>query len=302
MAPNPTGRALYNSLAASATLTLMNLDLIITTSGYQGSKVTMGEDLGSDHIPVLLSTETKVPDKCHFRPRWRIDEDNWMDWQQVIGQQQGVPDTAGEEDLLTMYEAFNKSIIDTSERVFGLTNSRKLMPPGQPWWNSNCSEAVRNRKRAMWAFYKNPSPANKATYNRASKEAKRVTKEAKQEAWEEFLAKLKPNTPSTIVWRFFGSMNGKSYSVAIPFSNSGGKPVDKEEAADTLAKHYLTNFSHSVGLTPEEEEEVEAAQRGGEEDDINQPITSSEFEDALKDLPLKSSPGEDLIHNKFLTS
>ena len=111
MAPNPTGRALYNSLAASATLTLMNpigmptridpssgkasnLDLIITTSGYQGSKVTLGEDLGSDHIPVLLSTETKVPDKCHFRPRWRIDEDNWMDWQQVIGQQQEVPDTA----------------------------------------------------------------------------------------------------------------------------------------------------------------------------------------------------------------
>ena len=316
---NATGRALFSSLASSANLMLLNrkgmptrvdpssgkgsnLDLIIATSDFHDKEVTLGQDLGSDHIPVLLSAKAGAPETCAFRPRWKLNDDNWMSWRQETTNQFAIKTGENsEEDLLALYRSFNEAVMEASTKIFGLTKSKKLMPPGQPWWNEKCREAVKNRRNALWKFYRNPSPANKTAYNKASQTAKQVTKEAKEEAWTEFLSRLKPSTPSTVVWRFFGAMNGKRYAMAIPFSNNEGNPVGEEEAADILAKHYLANFSYSMALNPTEEEEVAEALRENDADPLNQPITALELEAAIKKIPSKSSPGEDLFHNRFIT-
>ena len=222
----------------------------------------------------------------------------WTNWRSSL---KTVPEPSDSSvSLDAEYNLFKETILDSAHKIFSLADSSRPRRPGQPWWNQECEAAVSTRRMALKQFAKRPTPQNKTVYNEASKQAKEITKRAKEQAWSTFLCTLNSRTPITIVWKFFRAMIGGSASSSIPLSDQENNPADPRKSAEILADYYQENFSYCLPLDPEDLERLQTALSRSPTGGINSPITSQEFDRSISHTPSKSSPGNDLIHNQFL--
>ena len=313
--PNSSGKSLFSVLTRSANLRLQNpadhptridpqtgntsnIDLIIFSHHYNSFHLGIGEDLGSDHQPVIIYPQERNIPILYIRSRWTLNEDLWSVWRSSLEEVSDRSLTS--ESFQSEYIRFKESILKTSERIFTLSDSSLPRRPGQPWWNRECDQAVSARRRALKNFARRPTPHNKTLLNQASSIAKAVTKKAKEESWSCFLSNLNARTPITSVWKFFRAMNGKNFSSNVPISCSNDNPADPRETAEIMATHYQKNFSHQVNLDPVDANKLGAALTVSSTGGLNSPITYQELERSLNKTPSSSSPGPDLIHNQFL--
>ena len=272
-----------------------NLDIFLVTSDYLQYSLNLGEDLGSDHVPVILSHQSCKSPHLYFRPRWRIYDDKWNSWKENISNIE-VPRSTVEETHRSLTEA----IIKTSREIFKLTDNCRPVKPGKPWWNNDCEEAVEERRRLGKIFWRFPTQINKTLLNNASRKAKTTTDDAKRESWKVFLSKLDPQTPLGVVWKFFRSMNGYTIQSSFPFSNNLDMPLNDLQCAELLADYYSRNFSYIYQLPPDEKTYLDEALLEDNSLDINQRFTANELNSSIAELKTKSAPGKDNIHNLFL--
>ena len=62
--------------------------------------------------------------------------------------------------------------------------------PSKPWFNESCHEAILERRRALDIFGKRPTTANNISFKIARAKARRTTRRAKRESWEQYVSKL----------------------------------------------------------------------------------------------------------------
>ena len=313
--PNFSGKSLFSSLNCSSNLTLLNpidmttridphsgkssnIDMVIGSSAFNSHILINGVDLGSDHLPILLCHQEKNNLQLYFRPKWLFKDEAWTDWnnKMIISTPIYDPNRAFDEN----YCAFRDTITEVSNSFFKITDSSKPKPPGKPWWNDLCERTVQARREALKEFKRCPNATNKSRYNLTNRRAKEVCRISKSEAWTNYLKTIGPRTPLTEVWKFFNSMLNKSFTSSIPLSDESDNPVDSYESAIILAEQYLINFSHSHHLTPEQWGFVEQSFLKGDQSGMNSDISLPELEKALNSTPARSSPGNDMIHNRFL--
>ena len=115
----------------------------------------------------------------------------------------------------------------------------------KPWFNSDCKGAVKERKRALRAFYSNSTPDNLTLYKQARARTRSIIKASKRDSWKEYISKLTTRTPVKKVWDMVRKISGKQYSSTITHLSKadGSKCTERKHIANTLADEFEKNSS-----------------------------------------------------------
>lgn len=309
---NTTGNNLFDFLTGSPAYTLLNppnlptrldphtgktsnIDLFIATIHFQHFNVTVGADMGSDHVPIEMSIQTDTQEKQLFRERWNFKQPNWDSWTSTMSKKSIERcDTTQQA-----YESFNRAIITHSEGFFQRGNSAKPRLPGAPWWSDECKDAVEERRIARHDFARRPTPKNKKIFNKSTNKAADVIKEAKKDSWNKFVTAIDHRTPNGVIWKMYRAVIGRDPPCAYPIE-AANIPLSNEDSSNALAQHFRETFAGDHNLRREEEQLLERSYESGDESEINQRFSLEELRKALGSLTPNTAPGKDLLHNQFL--
>lgn len=243
---------------------------------------------GSDHFPIIISSftsnHTVTTNNNHSYKRYKlkyVTDEMWQKFSEKIDENlSNIPLT---HDTNVQSEILTETIINTANLMFP-SISRSRYTPCPPWWDSECREALKNRKRAEKTYRNNMSEKNYDHVINIMKETKKLFKKKKRESWQKFCHSISPNTSPSEVW-----LNIKKFRSAFNDSPSTFIP-------STIINNFL---NHLAPLTVNENFDV---QKNGEEvtSELSSPFSIDELKNILYNTK-DTAPGNDGIVYSFIS-
>lgn len=254
---------------------------------------------GSDHYPIVLNKLDFSPNVS--RPvRWNIRRANWSVFTAAADLEASVHQT----DVDSRVQNVTQSIIQAAEKAVPLTSSKPRRIP-VPWWNEECSEAVRMRKRALRIFSKRPTTENLEAFRKLRAKARQTIKQAQRASWIRYISTITYRTPQTKVWNRAKKIDGKHLFIAISgLKVNGSIETSPLTIADALGQHFreVSSSQHYTSKFQQIKMRAESKVinlKSANSEAYNAPFTLWELERAIQRAKL-SSPGADRIHNAFI--
>ena len=199
----------------------------------------MLQDLGSDHLPILLS----VPLSPVFRPSERPPSFNFQKarWDDFASYFDFHCPSAEEYSSLSLSSAaafftFLALNAAKSSIPFG-----RIKRPPKAWWSPEVDDAVSERRKAFATAHR--SDEDRHAYISASRRASSVIAKAKAEAWQTTCTSLSPKSnPKSVhslLCSIAGSLSSSSSSPNFPNCSS------PRESASVYAAYLRSHFSVS---------------------------------------------------------
>jgi hypothetical protein len=85
------------------------------------ASISLGPDLGSDHLPVIITTRLSPKDPLILPPKWLINDDHWHDWNATISANLNNKGFADLDNPQEANDLFYYSLIETSDSLFKMT-------------------------------------------------------------------------------------------------------------------------------------------------------------------------------------
>lgn len=247
----------------------------------------LSSSFGSDHFPILLSLPLQNNDIPKRTPRlkYRLDDADWSLFRSHLELKvASLPAIIhGNEDSCS--QALARAIIEAADEIFPVKNGSRGRIPSPPWWDQECSDAIRSRKEAELAYYEFSSEENFDSVIEAIKNTKKLFKKKKFESWRSFCLSLSPDVRPSVVWRNirrFRSGFRESHSMYLP-------PFLADEFLNRLAPPSAPELISLPLLAPSD--------RG----ELNNIFSIFELKGALSDLK-DSAPGSDGIPYSFIVN
>ena len=253
----------------------------------------------SDHFPIILTMQvTSVAE----RPmKWHFSNVNWSTFAIMAECSRNPEDFNQIDDMVeyfttTIFNAANNCI----KRSCGRINKKSV-----PWWNNDCKEALRHKRRAWNKYRRNKSEENFIAFKKANAIARRVMRTSKKDCWKKYVSSINENTPMTSVWRKVHKISGKYVTNPTPVLSIGGNIIaNPEEVAEKLADHFsniskgkhLSNEFHSIKIR-QEQQPINFYTDIHE--DYNDPFTLKELVSSLSKCK-STAEGPDDIHYEML--
>ena len=199
----------------------------------------MLQDLGSDHLPILLS----VPLSPVFCPNERLPSFNFQKarWDGFASCFDSHCRSAEEYSSLSLSSA---AVLFTS---LALNAAKSFIPfgrikrPPKAWWSAEVEEAVSERRRAFATAHR--SDEDRQAYISASRRASSVIAKANAEAWQTTCSSLSPKSNPKFVHSLLRSIAGSpSSSSSSPNFPNCSSP---RESALAYAAYLTSHFSVS---------------------------------------------------------
>ena len=197
------------------------------------------QDLGSDHLPILLS----VPLSPAYRANKRPPFFNFQKacWDGFASHFDSHCPSAEEYSSLSLFSA---AVLFTS---LALNAAKSSIPFGsikrhpKTWWSAEVESAVSERRKAFAAAHR--SNEDRQAYISASRRASSVIAKAKTEAWQTTCSSLSPKSNPKSVHSLLRSIAGSPSS----FSSSPNFPncSSPRESASVYAAYLRSHFSVS---------------------------------------------------------
>ena len=186
---------------------------------------------GSDHFPLILSGHFAPPNE---RPsRWQFHKADWTKFR-VLCDEQLIPDfiEANEDPLQT----FTNTLFDIASQCIPKSNPN---PPKKekPWYTEECKEAIKQRRKALKNFKRQPTQHNLELYRIKRAKARQVVRVCKRKSWREYVSKLNNRTPMKKCWDMIRKISGKGGGARVKHLVQNGQTVTQPKAiADTIAQ------------------------------------------------------------------
>ena len=197
----------------------------------------MLQDLGSDHLPILLS----IPLSPAYRPNERPPSFNFQKarWYGFASYFDSHCPSAEEYSSLSSAAALFTSLTLNAAKS-SIPFSRIQRSP-QAWWSAEVEEAVSERRKAFAAAHR--SDEDRQAYISASRRASSVIAKAKAEAWQTTCSSLSlrcnPKSVHSLLRSIAGSSSSSSSSPNFPNCSS------PKESASVYAAYLRSHFSVS---------------------------------------------------------
>ena len=253
---------------------------------------------GSDHFPILMESSDSEPQKRP--PRWCLDKANWRQYQDLTTSLRPLTDFVDSDEAVTYFtDVLHSSAIQSIPRTSGRFPKRPV-----PWWNSNCTNAVREKRAAFSRLLRHRDPHSLEEFRIARARARRTLKEEQRRSWRAYLSSITVRTPLSEVFNKVRKISGK-FSPSPPpvLSHAGNTVADAKSVADLFASHFAS-VSQRDPTAPgaryrrgRESTNIDFDSPGGES--YNVPFSPSELQTALSQCH-DSSPGPDDIPYAFL--
>ena len=124
------------------------------------------------------------------------------------------------------------------------------------WWDSNCSKAVAERKRAKGKLVRAPTLANLINFKRCEAKAKNTQIKKKRESWREFVGSMSSSTTIKATWNKIRSIGrGVKVNNVRPIADI---PIEDDESkAQQFEDHYTSETQQNWRYLPDVQIEVD---------------------------------------------
>ena len=192
----------------------------------------MLQDLGSDHLPILLSVPLSPVFRSNERPpSFNFQKARWDDFASNCL-------SAGEYSCLSLSSAAALfTSLALNEAKFSIPFGRIKRPP-KTWWSAEVESAVSERRKAFAAAHRSDEDCQ--AYLSASRRASSVIAKAKDDAWQRTCSSLSPKSTPKSVYSLLLSIAG-SPSSSPNFPNCSSP----RESASVYAAYLRSHFSVS---------------------------------------------------------
>lgn len=265
------------------------VDLTICTPNLASSLIwkVLPYTYGSDHFPIIISLPIKNKPVPQRKPRlkYRLADADWLKFKTEIDIKISALHGVCHGHENNCAKDLAKVIVDTADQLFPQKNGSLGKIPSPPWWDSECTEAVRKRKEAEKIYKQQMTEENYDSLLEIMSDVKKFLRKKKLESWKRFCASICPDTPASIVWqqirRFKSAFTDTSYR-SLPESLAN-------KFLDRLAPPYV----HEQSLT------IPIVMNPDVIDNLSSPFTLYELKGILSNTK-DTAPGLDGIPYSFM--
>ena len=276
---------------------------LISSDIFQSAGVTVLDDIGSDHAPILITIERKPEGKLKEPRRryWNFRKANWNQYRAETDSE--FENLSTEKPLEETYKAICTSILKCARKNIPLGNQRKY----KPFWNKDLEAAVKERRKLRKVAQKDPSRENKTAYNKATGKVRHLTRMSKRDNWRSTCGRLDLNKDSRKAWTLLNSLDANTSA-----KKSNPQPLEENGKQITCPKSKANLFNRAFSkinkatrrknldkamwrLFKQKSKSPTAVLQTFEQD-----FSEGEFTAALKKLKTRKAPGLDKIKNEML--
>lgn len=244
----------------------------------------------SDHYPIILAFPKSNNSCVEALPplqKYRLTKDKWEDFKFSLNTKMTrSSQPISENNVLESYNNLTSNMISSADESFSLKNIARGKIASPPWWDRECTEAVkkRNDMELLVHDYVDLSTFNQFRNHEAA--AKRLLRKKKRKGWKNFCESISPNTPLTVVWSSIRRFRSSLRASSISTFSLDWVPLFFSSLAPVFVPSYdhipFTYSSSSTGY-------------------LNEAFSLQELTFVLKRLS-DSSPGADGIPYSFLVN
>lgn len=239
---SPTRRSRPSELPSAVDISLCSPNLAPLLSWE-----TLNSSFGSDHFPILL-TSLRSPNSLYSRSpnlpllKFSLLNADWDEYKLELNNFSSSLPPISAEHIDECAEAFSRGIIQCAELVFPFKKIVSDRIPSPPWWDPECTAAIKHRKQCEIEYRHNICQGNFIQLSKCIAETKLLLQSKKREGWVSFCSSISPSTPASFLWGNIRKFRGcKQLS-------SRAHPPSREWAdsfMDLLAPPYTPSFAES---------------------------------------------------------
>ena len=200
---------------------------------------TVHDDLcGSDHFPILI--EDIIPSNNNQNQNWKLSKADWNLFNNLCNETIKEDTLANVDDPIL---EFTNILLENSEKCIPKTstNPKKIK---KPWFNNDCNEAMKNRKKAEKRFNLSPSNTNLDNYRKLRAKARRTFNTSRRNSWRNFVSKLNSHTSINKVWNTIKKIKGKNTNKRFNHLKVDNTTItDITDISNTIANSISKNSS-----------------------------------------------------------
>ena len=224
-----TGQPTMADYDTTPDLTIMTPDI-----GAKCSWRIFNDPCTSDHLPILINIATKYKKMgTSVRPKWKLDKADWEHYK-TLSESISINPLNNIDEVA---EEFTKSIQNICQSTIPKTSNkpRKVCPP---WWNDECTQALRERNQARKRYLKHKTQPLKDIYNSLKIKTKDTLRDVKTAAWQNYISQLEHKASSKKVWNTFNRFRGSIFENTTCLKINDTPTFSDKGKANALAQHY----------------------------------------------------------------
>ena len=243
---DPCGEEVFDWFISSNILPLNDHDISILLHRFSGSRSSPNisfapssltpsctwevlQDLGSDHLPVLLSVLLSPLYRPNERlPFFNFQKARWDDFAFYFDSHSPSAEEYSSLSLSYAATLFTSLALNAAKSFISFVPIKR---PPKAWWSAEVDEAVSERRKAFAAAHR--SDKNRQAYISTSQRASSVIAKAKAEAWQTTCSSLLPKFNPKSVYSLLRSITG-SYFLSFPFPTFLTVPLPRSQLRSTL--------------------------------------------------------------------
>jgi Reverse transcriptase (RNA-dependent DNA polymerase)/Endonuclease-reverse transcriptase len=210
------------------------------------------------------------------------------------------------------YNRFVSSLLSAAKKTIPISlNPVNFKYKSCPFWNKDCSLAIKNRLIAEKKMRKTKKIEDIIDFKKCKAKAQFCIKKAKHNYWDQFCGKLDTDSKIGQVWTVLKKIKGnnnnnKQYNIKIP----GKELPDNKNIADEFMEKFKYISSDSNLEVEFHQKKSQVVNKYLEEirlnsflpvvDNLNAPIEMKELLNVLEVVNINSAPGPDGISNHLL--
>uniref|UniRef100_A0A2A4J3N7 BED-type domain-containing protein n=2 Tax=Heliothis virescens TaxID=7102 RepID=A0A2A4J3N7_HELVI len=215
---------------------LDDLNLCILNDGCPTRRSLPGQQKSCKTSPPLLKYNLSKPDWSRFAS---LLEEKINDLPNLSST---FPHSSGHCHAKSCYDGFISAITFSADSTFPLRNCARNKIPSPPWWDQDCTSAIRDRKEAEQQYNEAMNNDNLLQYRRVYARSQRLFRKKKRRGWVKFCTSLSPSTPVSAVWKSINRFRrGCSPSISSPITRQTA-----ESFFDRIAPAYVPLSSEFV--------------------------------------------------------
>ena len=292
--PTRINRGTGGLSAPDVTLASTNLNNKITWTSI--------DDLGSDHMPIILEIKneyTRRHVKGRRRKRWRRLNVDWGGFTHSIETKLDKAKSESNDQNATLKDrvtSFNSTLLAAGKEHVGKTNPRTR----DCWMNPAVRTALKKRN-----LLRREVRAKRQEWLEACEEAQNLVNEAKHKAWEDYLSEVEFSADPCDMWRVIRSLSGTPDSMAPneALIVNGKVITTNPKKAEAFAKLYagVSKLTFSKQERSRNRKlQVRMRNLIGPDDESCRDFDPKELQNALKAMKTNGAPGADDIPPSFL--
>ena len=276
-------------------LTLVSADL------FEQTTVSVMEDIGSDHRPILIKIEKLQKTEVRRKTYWNYKKAKWNDYARIT------------DDGMDKVNIATASLDKVSSDICSVISkaSKRTIPRGsfkkyKPFWNKDLKITVNARRQARKKVEKEPSAKNRNNYNKLTAKVRFLTRQGKRCKWRNTCQNLDLNKNGHKAWKLLKNLEGSSQKVnPKPIQKNGQKIIEGRKKANHF-NNFLARVSKSTRRRNLDNALWKLFKRKQKASSCNalpfeQDFTIQELQNAIRKAAPRKAPGPDGITNEMIS-